>query len=117
MNSLGIIHADLHPGNILFCKNNVKICDFDSCKYMEFPANEYNDYSSRYLLHNPISSSIDIYNFNIVTASILYNVNWSEIFEFSFTFENKLNSDQKRIWQKVKTQEPLTNKDFLINHY
>lgn len=117
MHSLGIVHADLYLGNILFYKNNVKICDFDSCKYMDFSANDYNSYSSDYLLHNSISSSIDIYNFNLVTASILYNVNWSEILKFSYVFENKLNSEQKKIWQKVKTQEPLTSKHFLIDQY
>lgn len=117
MHSLGIIHVDLHPANILFRNNSVKICDFDSCKYLSFEPTDYNGYSKEYIVKNGLSPSVDIYNFNIDLISILYNINWYDIFKFDFIFEDKLNSEQKRIWQKVKTQEPLTNKDFLINHY
>lgn len=117
MHSMGITHVDLHPGNILFCKNTVKICDLDDCVYSGFQSYSSNTYSQEYLKHNCMSPSIDIYNFNITTMSILYNIRWDQTISCDFTFVDKLNNDQKIIWEKVKRYETLSDKDFIIRHY
>lgn len=117
MHSMGITHVDLHPGNMLFRNDTVKFCDFDDCEYSGFKSPHSNAYSQKYLLQNPMSPSIDIFNFNISSMSILYSVRWDETINYDFTFLDKLNDEQKIIWEKVKKYETLSKDDFIVNHY
>lgn len=117
MHEYGIIHRDLHASNIM-CKNNdIKIIDFESCSYKGNTPSVCNKYSKNYLKENKLSPSVDIYNFNIDTASVLYNINWLDIFNYSFTFEDKLTPLQSKVWVKTKEKKELTSNDYLIDYY
>lgn len=113
MHSLGIIHTDLHPGNILFHNDSVKLCDFDNCIYLSFKPKHHNYYKDI----NETSEDVDIFIFNLSTIHVLYGINWYEIYKLDYIFKDKFNTEQKKIWQKIRNKQPLTNKDFLINHY
>lgn len=117
MHELGIIHCDLHIYNVMYNNENIKIIDFENCSYKDIIPIYFSHYSKNYLRNNPLSPSVDIYNFNIDTASILYNVSWPDIFKFSFTFEDKLTPRQKEIWVKTKEKKELTSNDYLIDYY
>ena len=49
--------------------------------------------------------------------SILYSVRWDETINYDFTFLDKLNDEQKIIWEKVKKYETLSKDDFIVSHY
>lgn len=117
MHKLGIIHCDLHTANIMYKESDIKIIDFEDASYRNIIPDHFSKHSKNYLEHNTLSPSVDIYNFNIDTVSILYNVSWSDIFEYSFTFENKLTPKQKEIWVKTKEKKELTSNDYLIDYY
>lgn len=117
MHDNGIIHRDLHPANIIYQDNDVKLIDFDSCFYNNITTGSYNKFSKSYLEINKLSPSIDIFNFNLDTISILYNIQWNEILNFEYVFEERLDSNQKEIWVKTKQKKELTNNDFLIDFY
>ncbi len=113
MHNEGIIHGDLHTANIMFKDNDIKIIDFESVKYKKYSFGNMNDFSKEYLKINKPNKSIDIYNFNIDTVSILYNYNWHYVFQ-----KQKLDTkEQQLIWQKTKEQKKLTYSDFLIDRY
>lgn len=117
MHKQGIIHCDLHIANIIYQHNDIKLIDFDSCAYHDIRPSMYNKFSKEYLQLNQLSPSVDIFNFNINTISILYNINWTNVFKMSYVFDELLNTKQKEIWEKVKTKKELSNNDFLINYY
>lgn len=117
MHEYGIIHCDLHTANIMFKENDIKIIDFESCSYSDIKPSCFNSHSSNYLKENKLAPSVDIYNFNIDTASILYNVSWSDIFDYSYKFENRLTPLQKKVWVKTKERKELTSNDYLIDYY
>lgn len=73
----GIIHSDLHFGNILVDLNTYdnKIIDFDNCSYKRYKTkiNYANDYAVEYIKHYGINQGLDIFLFNIMTYCILNN--------------------------------------------
>ena len=115
MHKLGIIHCDLHPANIMSNKDNIKIIDFDTSKYLNHHPRHYNQYSAKYLENNRLNKAIDIYNFNIDTLSCIYNISWCDIFNFDNIIN--LNEEQQKVWQKTKEKKELTYDDFLIDRY
>ncbi len=113
MHDLGIIHGDLHTANIMYKNDDIKIIDFESSKYKDYDFGNMNNYSKDYLSVNGPNISIDIYNFNIDTISLLYNYNW----HFA-TQKNKLETEEQQIiWDKTKNKKKLTYSDFLIDRY
>lgn len=115
MHKLGIIHCDLHVANIMCSKDDVKIIDLDSSKYLNYEPDDFNSYSQEYLKINKLDKSVDIYNFNIDTFSCLNNIAWDHVFDFDYTAN--LNDEQNKIWQKTKEKKELTYDDFLIDRY
>lgn len=73
----GIIHGDLHFGNILVDLNTYdnKIIDFDNCSYKRYKTkiSYANDYAVEYIKHYGINQGLDIFLFNIMTYCILNN--------------------------------------------
>ena len=117
MHKLGIIHLDLHTANVMYKGEDIKIIDFEHSSYKNISPIYFSKHSRDYLRKNTLSPSVDIYNFNIDTVSILYNVSWSDMFDFSFTFEDKLTTKQKEVWIKTKGKKELTSNDYLIDCY
>lgn len=115
MHQDNIIHCDLHTANILYKGGKVKIIDFDSCVFGNNNPESLNIYAWDYLKTNNISTSLDIFMFNILTISFLYNIAFFDAFRFDFICN--LNEKQQEIWQKTKSKKELTYDDFLINYY
>ena len=113
MHKIGIIHCDLHLANIMYGKNDVKIIDLDSSKYLNYQPDDFNSYSQEYLKINKLSKAVDIYNFNIDTFSCLNNIAWDHVFDFDY--KASLTDEQNKIWQKTKEKKELTYDDFLID--
>ena len=79
-NELDIIHGDIHPDNLMFNKDTKKVCliDFDNCKIDNINQNKnyLNPLYKEYITYNSYSSLADIYMFNILTFSLLNEVNY-----------------------------------------
>lgn len=115
MHKDNIIHCDLHIANILYKDGKIRIIDFDSCVYGNNKPESLNKYAKSYLETNDISPSLDIFMFNILTISFLYNIAFFDVFNFDFICN--LDEEKKEIWQKTKSKKELTYDDFLINYY
>ena len=116
MHQYDIIHCDLHSANILYDGSICKIIDFDLCAYKKYRPTSYNMYATKYLANNELDKVLDTFIFNIDTISIIYNISWPDVLTHSPVFENKMSTNQNKIWQKVK-EKKLAYEDFLIDHY
>lgn len=68
----GIIHGDIHAGNILLIHGNAYLCDFDDCDYLNGLFFETNPIrltleARNFLKRNFNTKSLDIHLFNILT--------------------------------------------------
>lgn len=73
MHDNGIIHTDLHYGNILYYKNDVKFIDFDNCQYKNHKTSKDDcfDYAIEFINKYGVCKELDITMFNYLTFSIL----------------------------------------------
>lgn len=77
MHDAGIIHTDLHPGNIKY-NGNPFIIDFDNSVYKKFKciSKHGNDYMMEYAEKYGIDKDLDIAMFNFLTFYILNDVSY-----------------------------------------
>lgn len=75
MHDIGIIHGDLHYGNVLIDSDSYtnKIIDFDNCAYKNYKINKIfaSDYANCYIEKYGVNKGLDIFLFNLMTYSIL----------------------------------------------
>lgn len=119
MHNIGIIHADIHTGNILSKENDCSIIDFDNCSFKTYWTfkNDANDYSRNFINVYGISPELDIFLFNLLTYEILNDVKYytlrKDISENKYgIFANK---EGIRICRSLFLDDKYPNKDFLID--
>ena len=77
MHSYGIIHGDIHGGNVIFGEyNKPYIIDFDNCSIGDCQIDKHmtSDLVEKYLYYNDIGKDVDVFKFNILTYAVLNNV-------------------------------------------
>lgn len=72
----GIIHGDIHSGNVLFEKGNTFLIDFDNCKFennkgLKPNFKMFSSPAREFIKRNGIIKNLDIYMFNVLTYSLL----------------------------------------------
>lgn len=119
MHKEGIIHSDLHSGNILFKNKICSIIDFDNCTFKTYWTfkNDANDYCRNFINVYGISPELDIFLFNLLTYEILNDVKYytlrKNISENKYgIFDNK---EGIRICKSLFLDDKYPNKDFLID--
>lgn len=76
MHKNGIIHGDLHYGNVLFKENKTAIIDFDNCMYHRYKMNEdiCFDYVQSFIKKYGVCEELDVALFNFLALGILCGV-------------------------------------------
>lgn len=119
MHNQGIIHSDLHSGNILSKNKICSIIDFDNCTYKMYKTfkEDSSDYCQNFINVYGIIPELDIFMFNLLTYEIVNNINYfiirKEISENKFGVFN--NKDGIKICKSLFLDDKYPNKDFLID--
>ena len=72
MHEQGIIHGELHLGNMLYDGENVYIIDFDQSQYGNYKlSNDEYFLTKTYVEENGVDPSVDIFIFNIATYALI----------------------------------------------
>lgn len=117
--SLGLIHADIHSGNIII-DEEPHFIDYDNASYKSLNPCEYN-YSKdayQYIKKYGVNSDIDVFLFNLLTYGFLNNVDSMEIpikiynQEFGF-FDNK---NGRKVCKSLWLDDDVFNNEFLIDN-
>lgn len=76
MNNIGIIHSDLSKSNIMIENGNPKFIDFDNATFNNYytKVKDANDFQMEYIKKYGINKELDIYTFNLLTYSIINNI-------------------------------------------
>ena len=124
MHNLGMIHGDLHFGNVFINseENNAKIIDFDNCNYKKYKFNikDASDYATLYVEKFGINNGLDVYLFNLMTFCIL---NKTYYLKTRMNIANKeygvFGSDEESInlCNSLLLDEKNYNSDYLIDVY
>lgn len=119
MHNYGIIHSDLHPGNILVDKNkNIFFIDFDNCSFGEYQTNilDSNDYCEEFIKKYGICKELDIHMFNLFTYSFIHEIGYYKtrfnILANGIKFQDK---ESIKICNSLFLNDKYPNKDFLID--
>lgn len=121
MHDLGIIHGDLHFGNILLDVNSYqnKIIDFDNCSYENYKINKNYvlDYTNLYMSKYGVNKGLDIFLFNLITYSVLNN---SPYFQTRLRINNKMygifnNVDGRRVCDNLLLENKIFSNEYLID--
>ncbi len=121
MHNIGIIHGDLHFGNILINKDYIssKIIDFDNCAYEKFKINKSltNDYTKEYIQKYGINKGLDIFLFNIMTYCVL---NSSPYFQTRIRINNGMygifnTASGKKICDNLLLENKTFDNEYLID--
>ena len=122
MHKEGIIHTDLHEGNILAddASCGVNIIDFDNASYKgsEIKIDETNEYSQDFIRYYGLTNEVDTFIFNLVTYMIInesrfYSARY-EIAEGKYGLFND-NKEAKKICDSLLLNDKVANKDYLID--
>lgn len=123
MHNFGIIHGDLHFGNILIDPDNCnsKIIDFDNCEYKQYriKRNYVSDYTMEYIKKYGVNKGLDIFLFNLITFSCL---NQTSYFSTRFKINDKKygvfdSEDAKKICDELLFVNDVFKEEYLIDVY
>ena len=121
MHDLGIIHGDLHFGNILLDENSYqnKIIDFDNCSYKNYKINKkyVADYTNVYINKYGINKGLDIFLFNLITYSVL---NVSPYYQSRLRINNEIygifdTNDGRKVCNDLLLQNKTFSNEYLID--
>ena len=119
MHENGIIHGDLHGGNILIENGIPIIIDFDNvtCSFNKTNIEDTNDLAKEFILKYGVIKELDIHLFNILTFSIINDCDLMltrrEILKNNFKYFD--NEKAKEICNRLFLDSDKPNNKFLID--
>lgn len=123
LHNLGIIHGDIHSGNVMIDKNYDKtfIIDFDNCQYQNYELNfEYANVSAKnFIKKYGVRKELDIYMFNRMTYELLKEINDTEINNYINKYEEDffdMNSCFGKICETMLLNSNEPSNAFLIDN-
>ena len=120
MKKENIIHTDLIPGNILLSNDACKIIDFDNCSFngSKININQVNDFTYDFIKYYGLSNNVDTFLFNLITFSVINEIEFYLVREKVYLKEFKYFTDNKdaiKICDSFFLNSKYANEDFLID--
>lgn len=119
----GVIHADIHSGNIITDDNQCFLVDFDNCKYKRFdPELDYMSlFAKEYVKKLGINRDLDIYLYNILAFSVIKNVDYRDVIKKIEENEKSIDfytsKEEKDICESLLLTKKRFNNTFLTDLY
>ncbi|MEG2351595.1 MAG: serine/threonine-protein kinase [Bacilli bacterium] len=119
MHEEGLIHSDIHYGNIMYNDNSVYFIDFDNCSYKRYKTklNLTTDFAQEFIKKYGVCKEIDVAMFNYLTFSLVNSNSFfltrNEIIKqnYGYFYDN----DSIKICNNLLLTEKYPTTDFLID--